>query len=104
MPLHRVTKQLFKKKYKKSRPPSAGFCVKQGDTLMAQTTLHREGLTCQGCAGSVTKALQDPPAVTEVNIDLIAYGVSTATVTSNPTPSTQQLADAVTDAGYTVVE
>jgi len=71
---------------------------------MAQTTLQLEGLTCQGCVGSVTKALQDLPGVTEVNIDLIADGVSTATVTSNPTPSTQQLADAVTDAGYTVVE
>lgn len=71
---------------------------------MAQTTLQLEGLTCQGCVGSVTKALFGLPGVTDVNIDLVNDGVSTATVTANPTPSAQQFTTAVTDAGYTVVE
>ncbi|GAA2036038.1 heavy-metal-associated domain-containing protein [Yaniella flava] len=71
---------------------------------MAQTTLKLEGLTCQGCVGSVTDELQSLPGVTDVNIDLVNGGVSTATVTSNPTPSTQQLHDAVAEAGYTVVD
>ncbi|MDN5703941.1 MAG: heavy-metal-associated domain-containing protein [Yaniella sp.] len=71
---------------------------------MAQTTLKLEGLTCQGCVGSVTTQLQSLPGVTDVDIDLVNDGVSTATVTSNPTPSAQQLSDAVAEAGYTVVE
>lgn len=71
---------------------------------MAQTTLKMTGLTCQGCVGSVTTALQGLPGVTDVSIDLVNDGVSTATVTSNPTPSAQQFADTVTEAGYTVVE
>lgn len=70
---------------------------------MAQTTLKLEGLTCQGCVGSVTKALYGLPGVTDVNIDLVNDGVSTATVTSNPTPSTEKFSQAITDAGYTVV-
>ncbi len=70
---------------------------------MAQTTLKLEGLTCQGCVGSVTKALYSLPGVTDVSVDLVDNGVSTATVTSNPTPSAQQFAETVTDAGYTVV-
>lgn len=70
---------------------------------MAQTTLKLQGLTCQGCVGSVTKALYGLPGVTDVNVDLVDDGVSTATVTSNPTPSAQQFTQTVTDAGYTVV-
>ena len=71
---------------------------------MAQTTLKLEGLTCQGCVGSVTEELESLPGVTNVDIDLVNGGVSTATVTSNPTPSAQQFADTVAAAGYTVVE
>lgn len=71
---------------------------------MAQTTLKLEGLTCQNCVGSVSSELQSLPGVTDVDIELVNDGVSTATVTSNPTPSSQQFADAVTEAGYTVIE
>lgn len=71
---------------------------------MAQTMLKLEGLTCQGCVGSVTKTLQGLPGVTDVNVSLVDDGISTATVSSNPTPSAQQFAEAVSDAGYTVVE
>lgn len=71
---------------------------------MAQTTLKLEGLTCQHCVGSVTTELQSLPGVTDVAIDLVNEGVSTATVTSNPTPSPEQFKNAVAEAGYTVVE
>ena len=71
---------------------------------MAQTTLKLEGLTCQHCVGSVTTELQSLPGVTDVTIDLANEGVSTATVTSNPTPSPEQFKDAIAEAGYTVVE
>jgi len=71
---------------------------------MAQTTLKLQGLTCQHCVGSVTDELQALPGVSEVNIDLVNDGISTATVTANPTPSTQQFHDAVAEAGYTVVD
>lgn len=70
---------------------------------MAQTTLKLEGLTCQGCVGSVTKALYGMPGVTDVNIELVGDGVSTATVTSNPTPSAEQFNKTITEAGYTIV-
>jgi len=71
---------------------------------MAQSTLKLEGLTCQHCVGSVTDQLQALPGVRDVNVDLVSDGVSTATVTANPTPSAQQFADAVAEAGYSVVE
>lgn len=71
---------------------------------MAQTTLKLEGLTCQHCVGSVTSEIQKLPGVTEVDIDLVNDGVSTATVTSNPTPSAEQLQTAVVNAGYTVTD
>lgn len=71
---------------------------------MAQTTLQLEGLTCQNCVGSVTKALYGLPGVTEVDIELVNDGVSTATVTSNPSPSPEQFQTTVADAGYTVVD
>ncbi|HJF15513.1 MAG TPA: heavy-metal-associated domain-containing protein [Enteractinococcus helveticum] len=71
---------------------------------MAQTTLKLEGLTCQHCVGSVTSELKALPGVTDVQIDLVSDGVSTATVTSNPTPSAQQFSDAIAEAGYSIVE
>jgi copper chaperone CopZ len=71
---------------------------------MAQTILQLEGLTCQNCVGSVTKTLYGLPGVTKVDVELVNDGVSTATVTSNPSPSPDQFQAAVTDAGYTVVD
>ncbi|HEY4578009.1 MAG TPA: heavy metal-associated domain-containing protein [Yaniella sp.] len=71
---------------------------------MAQTTLQLEGLTCQNCVGSVTKALYGLPGVTDVDVELVNDGVSTAIVTSNPSPSPEQFQTTVADAGYTVVD
>ena len=71
---------------------------------MAQTTLQLEVLTCQNCVGSVTKALYGLPGVTDVDVELVNDGVSTAIVTSNPSPSPEQFQTTVADAGYTVVD
>ena len=71
---------------------------------MAQTTLQLEGLTCQNCVGSVSKALYELPGVAEVDVDLVDDGISTAIVISNPTPSPEQFQTAINDAGYTVVD
>ena len=71
---------------------------------MAQTTLQLEGLTCQNCVASVTKALYGLPGVSDVDVELVNDGISTATVTSNPSPSPEQFQIAVTDAGYTLVD
>src|SRR5699024_6659521 len=80
MPQPQAMKQKSQKKSQKYRPPSVGFSVRKAIS-MAQSTLKLEGLTCQHCVGSVTEQLQTLPGVTDVNVDLVANGTSTATIT-----------------------
>src|SRR5699024_9444247 len=103
MPQPQAMKQKSQKKSQKYRPPSVGYFVRTA-TYTAQSTLQLEGLTCQQCVGSVTEQLQTLPGVTDVNVDLVANGTSTATITANPTPSAQQFAAALAEAGYSVVK
>src|SRR5699024_524358 len=103
MPKPQAMKQKSQKKSQKYRPPSVGFSVRNAIS-MDQSTLKHEDLTCQHCHGSVTKQLQPLPRATHLNVVLIANGTYTSTITANPTPSAQQFADAVAEAGYSVVK
>lgn len=70
---------------------------------MAITTLKINGMTCGNCVKHVTEELTALPGVTEVTVSLAPEGTSTATVTSaEPLPG-EAVADAVEEAGYTLV-
>ena len=57
------------------------------------------GMTCGHCAGAVTSELTSLDGVTDVQVDLVAGGTSTVTVTSE-TPITQsQVSAALDEAG-----
>lgn len=57
--------------------------------------LNVEGMTCGHCAGRVSKAIADVDPAAQVQVDL---GAKKVRVTSNVSP--QELAEAVTEAGY----
>ena len=67
---------------------------------MTTTTLPVKGMTCGGCVNSVTKALKGVEGVHDVEVSLEKHQ---ATVTFDEAKvSTDQLKEAVEDAGYDV--
>jgi copper chaperone len=62
------------------------------------------GMTCSHCVASVTNELGQLDGVTNVDIDLVAGGVSRITVASESALPTDQVAAAITEAGYELVE
>jgi copper chaperone len=58
------------------------------------------GMTCGHCVASVTEELQELPGVAEVNVDLVAGGTSTVTVTSTQPLDHDAVQAAVEEAGY----
>lgn len=58
-----------------------------------------EGMNCHNCANAVTTAISGLPGVAEAVVDLAAGQV---TVTGDPMPDGQALADIVAAAGYTL--
>lgn len=65
-----------------------------------QTTLHIDGMTCQGCVKSVTRALQAVNGVSNVQVDLAS---GKADVDFNDQQTTlSALTEAVEDAGFDV--
>lgn len=67
---------------------------------MAEATLQVEGMSCNHCKMSVTRALQQLEGVTAAEVDLAA---KTAHVTYDPGKvSLEAMKKAVKDAGYTV--
>jgi len=67
------------------------------------TTYGIDGMTCGHCAMSIDEALTELPSVTEVSIDLVAGGRSTATVTSGSPLDDAIVRAAIEEAGYTLV-
>lgn len=70
---------------------------------MTTTQIQINGMTCNHCVASVTEELSEIAGVTDVQVELVAGGTSTATVTSDTEPSVQDLEAAVQEAGYSVV-
>ncbi len=64
-------------------------------STMSDTTLQIGGMSCQHCAGAVTKALQAVPGVERAEVDLAS---ASARVSGSAAP--QALLDAVGNAGY----
>lgn len=59
--------------------------------------LNVEGMSCSGCAGSVTKAIEAVDPQAQVRIDL-----ARKTVEADTSADLGAVAKAITDAGYTV--
>ena len=67
---------------------------------MSTTTLTVDGLTCGHCVQHVTDEITTLEGVTGVEIDLVAGGTSTVTVTSAAPLDREAVAAAVDEAGY----
>ena len=65
------------------------------------TTYTVEGMTCGGCASTVTKAVVGVDGVRDADVDLATGGV---TVTSDAPLDASRIAAAVSDAGYKLVD
>jgi copper chaperone len=66
---------------------------------MSTQTLPVTGMTCGHCAGAVTSELQQLPGVTDVQVELVADGTSTVTVTSDEPLDENAVAGALDEAG-----
>ncbi|MEX5269650.1 heavy-metal-associated domain-containing protein [Kocuria sabuli] len=68
-----------------------------------QTTVNVSGMTCQHCVRSVTEELTALDGVESVDVDLVAGGASPVVVTSSRELGHEEIAEAVEEAGYSVV-
>lgn len=67
------------------------------------TTVSISGMTCGHCVNSVTEELSSIAGVENVDVELNAGGVSTATISSSNELSDAEVGEAVAEAGYLVV-
>ncbi|WP_394162561.1 heavy-metal-associated domain-containing protein [Galactobacter valiniphilus] len=67
------------------------------------TTVTISGMTCGHCVMSVKEEISALPGVTGVDVDLVAGGLSTATVTAERDITVPEISEAVAEAGYTVI-
>jgi copper chaperone CopZ len=66
---------------------------------MSTQTYAVTGMTCGHCASAVTSELEQLDGVTDVNVDLVAGGTSTVTVTGSRPLEESQVAAALDEAG-----
>lgn len=72
---------------------------------MSTTATYRvSGMTCGHCVSAVTGELSALPGVENVDVDLVAGGVSTVTVVSADALDESEVRAAVDEAGYEVVD
>lgn len=69
-----------------------------------ETTYRVEGMTCGHCERAVVQELMAVDGIESVAVDLVPAGVSVVTVTGAAAPSRADVAAAVDEAGYTLVE
>ncbi len=66
---------------------------------MSTQTYSVTGMTCGHCASAVTSELRELAGVSDVQVDLVAGGTSTVTVTSEAPLEETQVAAALDEAG-----
>ncbi|TXL56555.1 heavy-metal-associated domain-containing protein [Aeromicrobium terrae] len=67
---------------------------------MTTETFSVTGMTCEHCVHAVSEEVGALDGVTSVDVDLVAGGTSTVTVTSEAPVSRDSVAEAVDEAGY----
>ncbi len=70
---------------------------------MSTQTVKVAGMTCHHCVMSVTEEVSEIAGVTGVDVDLVAGGTSTVTITADAPVTDEAVAAAVKEAGYAVV-
>ena len=68
------------------------------------TSYGVEGMTCSHCVASVTEELSGLDGVEQVNVELVAGGVSRVTVFSATALEHDEVAAAVDEAGYQLAD
>lgn len=66
------------------------------------TTYHVTGMTCGHCVAAVQEEVSAIPGVEAVEVELVAGGVSSLTVTAESPITDEEIRDAVDEAGYSV--
>jgi copper chaperone len=66
---------------------------------MSTQTFNVTGMTCGHCAGAVTSELKAVEGVSDVDVDLVAGGTSTVTVTSDDPLDEATVVAALDEAG-----
>ncbi|MHB1475729.1 MAG: heavy-metal-associated domain-containing protein [Dermatophilaceae bacterium] len=66
---------------------------------MSTQTFPVTGLTCGHCVGAITSELKALAGVTDVQIDLVAAGTSTLSVTADKALTDAEVAAALDEAG-----
>jgi copper chaperone len=66
---------------------------------MSTQTFPITGLTCGHCVGAVTSEVKALPGVTDVQVDLVAEGTSTLSVTADKSLTDAEVAAALDEAG-----
>lgn len=66
---------------------------------MTTQTYNVTGMTCGHCAGAVTSELKALDGVNDVDVDLVAGGTSTVTVTSETPLEESKVVEALEEAG-----
>ncbi|MCL2586148.1 MAG: heavy-metal-associated domain-containing protein [Streptosporangiales bacterium] len=66
---------------------------------MATTSYKVTGMTCEHCASAVSEELRALDGVSAVNVDLVAGGTSTVTVTSAAELTDREVTEALDEAG-----
>jgi copper chaperone len=73
--------------------------VHSKEHTMSTQTFNVTGMTCGHCAGAVTEELKSVDGVSDVNVDLVAGGTSTVTVTSDAPLDDSTVTAALDEAG-----
>jgi copper chaperone CopZ len=76
-----------------------GTIVEESQMTDTTESFAVTGMTCGHCASAVTSELQALDGVTDVQVDLVAGGTSTVTVTSQAPLEESQVALALDEAG-----
>ncbi len=71
---------------------------------MSTTIVKASGLTCQHCVMSLTEELMELEAVTDLTVDLVPEGHSTVTIQHQGELRRSDIAAAIAEAGYTLLE
>lgn len=83
-------------------PETAKQVATTTDEAAVTETFGAVGLTCGHCASSVTEELSELEGVQQVDVDVVAGGVSSVTVTSDRQLDAAEIGRAIEEAGYAV--
>lgn len=78
---------------------STGATTGDADQNLVQATYAVTGMTCGHCATAVSGELQEVAGVSAVQVDLVAGGVSSVSVSSKEALSREQVSAALAEAG-----